>query len=248
MGSNHSMRFYSSNRSRKRGKTHPECFLDSDEGREFIPVFRQLRLTYMGNHKMDMEMQIKDRIIPDSWMLPIYRKNWHDMLAVDFGSEIGPLNVSLEDFEKHALRCGRIIELAGSHHVWRWTGFHMGLDLILTFDNFQLSIKRNQMSSPNNELQGLLSHAKRRRFFYKVNVASLNKQEQPVYLANSGVKKATLMMNQSTPIFDVDKKKATFPLLLSLNFLLTQPSEYPTEENELVPDNGPDIEDVQGQA
>lgn len=170
------------------------------------------------------------------------------MLGVDFGTEIGPSNVSLEDFEKHALRCGRIIELAGSHHVWRWTGFHMGLDLILTFDNFQLSIKRNQMSSPNNELQGLLSHAKRRRFFYKVNVASLNKQEQPVYLASSGVKKATLMMNQSTPIFDVDKKKATFPLLLSLNFLLTQPSQNLGDENDHVSDDGPDIEDVQGQA
>lgn len=47
-------------------------------------------------------------------MLPIYRKNWHDMLGVDFGTEIGPSNVSLEDFEKHALRCGRIIELAGN--------------------------------------------------------------------------------------------------------------------------------------
>lgn len=55
-------------------------------------------------------------------------------------------------------------------------------------------------------------------------------------------------MNQSTPIFDVDKKKATFPLLLSLNFLLTQPSQNLGDENDHVSDDGPDIEDVQGQA
>ena len=30
----------------------------------------------------------------------------------------------------------------GQQHMWRWTGFNMGLDLIVTYDNGNLSLKR----------------------------------------------------------------------------------------------------------
>ena len=43
--------------------------------------------------------------------------------------------------------------------MWRWTGFNMGLDLIVTFDDWHLSIKRSLNSSGSaNEHEAVLSN------------------------------------------------------------------------------------------
>ena len=66
--------------------------------------------------------------------------------------------------------------------MWRWTGFNMGLDLIVTYDNFTLSLRRNQVqytnSNTNNEHNALLSTHAKRNVWYKVKAACLNEQKQ----------------------------------------------------------------------
>ena len=62
--------------------------------------------------------------------------------------------------------------------MWRWTGFHMGLDLIVSFDNFTLTLKRNQSGSSANEHEALLSNNKKRIVMYRVTAASTNEQKQ----------------------------------------------------------------------
>ncbi len=33
--------------------------------------------------------------------------------------------------------------IPATKHIWRWTGFNMGLDLIVDYNNFKIGLKRN---------------------------------------------------------------------------------------------------------
>ena len=43
------------------------------------------------------------------WLLPIYEKQWQKMLTVYTCEDMGPADISLEVFEKHACRYGRTL-------------------------------------------------------------------------------------------------------------------------------------------
>lgn len=112
-------------------------------------------------------------------MAPVYRNQWQTLLRVDQGIDQGPQSISEEAFEKNCLRCGRTLNPSGSgHHTWRWTGFNMGLDIIVTYENFKLSIKRNLASTSASEHEALLDTHKKRRIYYKISYACLNEQKQ----------------------------------------------------------------------
>lgn len=113
--------------------------------------------------------------------------------------------------------------------MWRWTGFNMGLDLIITFDHGTLSMKRNLVpilgtdsrligGNNGNEHEAVLSNHRRRHIYFRVSAASLNEQKQVVYKVSSGIQSVALGRNASHPLLKVDMSKATFPLLLSFNF------------------------------
>ena len=131
--------------------------------------------------------------------------------------------------------------------MWRWTGFNMGLDLIITFDNWNLSVKRSLHSSGSTEHEALLSNHARRHFNYKVSVVSLNDQKQVVYEATSGIKNVSLGRNGKADLLKIDPKKAKFPLLLSFNFAVTTPlsqddlQDYDDNEDDHVNE---EVEDV----
>ena len=51
-----------------------------------------------------------DRIIPSSWMEPVFRGQWRNLLRMDHGStDIGPNpnDVDEDTFLRNCLRCGR---------------------------------------------------------------------------------------------------------------------------------------------
>lgn len=50
--------------------------------------------------------------------------------------------MSNEEFAKECFRCGRCIDKPGEH-IWRWTAFHFGLDLVVYLDTTSLRIRRN---------------------------------------------------------------------------------------------------------
>ncbi len=132
--------------------------------------------------------------------------------------------------------------------MWRWTGFNMGLDLIITYDNGNLSVKRSLQPSGSTEHDALLSNHPKRHFNYKVIVASLNDQKQVAYEANSGVKSVTLGKNGKTNLLKIDTSKAAFPLLLSFSFAVTTPlqdqDDLDDEDEEEVPHVEQEVEDV----
>ena len=51
-----------------------------------------------------------DRIIPSSWIDPVFRGQWRNLLRMDHGStELGPNPNDVDDdtFLRNSLRCGR---------------------------------------------------------------------------------------------------------------------------------------------
>ena len=226
----------------ERVKTSKKYFLETPEGQPYVNVFKKLRFNHLVNHHMDMEMLLTDRIIPRKWMYPVYQNQWQLLLRTDQGIDRGPQNFTPEDFDKVCLRCGRTLNVSGQQHMWRWTGFNMGLDLIVTYDNGSLSLKRNLSNAStttgngvggaNGEHEALLSNHKKRHVYFRVSVASLNEQKQVVYRCTSDIQSVSLSRNNSHQMLRIDTAKATFPLLLSFSFAVSTPLIIKDEDSE----------------
>ncbi|KAJ6620118.1 Protein germ cell-less, partial [Pseudolycoriella hygida] len=120
-----------------------EPFLQTNRGRKFDQPFRKLRIQYLINHPVDLDVILNDRLIPRSWLYNPIIQQWHSMLKVDHSVDSGPQESDRNVFLETCLRCGRILQEQG-FQKWRWTGFNFGLDLILITDTRTLSIKRHQ--------------------------------------------------------------------------------------------------------
>lgn len=55
--------------------------------------------------------------------------------------------------------------MVNERHVWRWTGFHFGIDLLMMTDGLTLSVKRNHRS----EFEQLLSFQTTRHIAIRYN-------------------------------------------------------------------------------
>jgi len=222
-------------------------FLETRDGRPYVEVFRALRLNHLVNHHMDMEMLLTDRIIPRQWMYPIYQSQWRLLLRTDQGIDKGPQNLQPDEFDRACLRCGRTLNVEGQQHMWRWTGFGMGLDLIVTYNLGYISLKRNLGISASSaggggaggEHEALLSNHKKRHVYYRITVVSLNDQKQVVYKETSAVQSVSMGRNSTHEVLKIDTEKAKFPLLLSFNFVVNTPLD-PTEDQEEVSDQEED--------
>jgi len=199
------------------GRQH-KYFLEEAASAQYLAVFRQVRLPHLINHHMDVAMLVSDRIVPEDWMSSIYYARWMTLLRLDSGMDKGPQDLDEETFNRECLRCGRTLNTDGQH-MWRWTGFNSGLDLIVTYDSYRLSLKRNTAS----DHEALTSNHKKRHLIYRVTVVSMNEQKQPVYRETSGIKETKLGKNESVTMLELDPISTTFPLLLSFNFCVSTP-------------------------
>lgn len=135
------------------------AFLLTREGEQFILVFEGLHIHNLISHNLDIEAIQRDNIIPRSWLNPIVLKQWKIMLKVNQNEDKGPPSeIETEQFLSNSLRCGRILS-EKDMHMWRWTGFHYGMDLLMATDGATLSVKRNHRP----ELELLLSLQATRR-------------------------------------------------------------------------------------
>jgi len=218
-------------------KGQPEYFLEQEDAQPYLPVFRNIRLPHLINHHMDVAMLVSDRIVPDSWMSSTYYARWMTLLRLDSGIDKGPQDLDEETFNRECLRCGRTLNTDGQH-MWRWTGFNSGLDLIVTYDSFRLTLKRNIAV----DHEALTSTHKKRHVSYRVTVVSMNDQKQPVYRESSGIKQASLGKNDMVTMLELDPVMTVFPLLLSFNFCVSTPLITPQmdsmdQENNIGADN-----------
>jgi BTB/POZ domain-containing protein 13 len=79
-------------------------------------------------------------------------------------------------------------------HIWRWTGFNMGLDLIVDYNNFSLTLKRN-MPGIYNEHHAMIATHPKRKILYRLTVVSVNEQKQVTYKKTTGLRSVSLEKN-----------------------------------------------------
>ncbi|XP_019872277.1 protein germ cell-less isoform X2 [Aethina tumida] len=209
----------------KRNESRP--FLLTTEGKKYIPVFEGLRIQNLISHQLDVVLILKDNILPRTWLDPVVLQQWKNVLRVNQNDDKGPSGVPQETFLTSSLRCGRVLQV-NERHVWRWTGFHFGVDLLMITDGLTLSIKRNHRS----EFEQLLSFQTVRQIAIRVRVVKLNEQRQIVYSKQSDILELTLAKGEEIQLMTFDKD-LKYPIIISANILYTSPdTQEPTEQEE----------------
>ncbi|XP_037032912.1 protein germ cell-less [Bradysia coprophila] len=204
-------------------------FLQTARGRRYDQPFRKLRIQYLINHPLDLDVILNDRLIPRSWLYNPIIQQWHSMLKIDHSVDSGPQESDSNVFLETCLRCGRILQEQG-FQKWRWTGFNFGLDLILITDARTLSIKRHQRP----EYERLLSMQTKRQFLLRITIASLNDQRQAKHTQTTDIQCLSLEKNQETTLIFMDQE-LTYPLYISVNLLVVSPNKIKRESTPSVP-------------
>ncbi|XP_044761977.1 protein germ cell-less-like [Coccinella septempunctata] len=157
-------------------------------------------------------------------------QQWKDVLRVDQNDDKGPSSMEHQFFLHNSLRCGRVLKVK-ERHVWRWTGFHFGMDLIMFTDGITLSIKRNNRS----EYGQLLSLQSTRYVVIRVTVAKLNEQGQIQYCKETEILNIALTKGEEYELLRLDEN-LEYPIIISANIQYTSP-DIPEEKQ-------PDISQV----
>jgi len=212
---------------RAKAVLNKEAFLDTDPAKPYQDVFRAMRIEHMMMHHLDMEILFSDRLLPTSWLNPGIYRRWMTTLRIDSGVDRGPQDLSEAIFEKECYRCGRMLNLDGQH-MWRWTGFNSGLDLIVSYEHYRITIKRNTL----NDHTAILSNHQTRNITYRVTVVSLNDQKQKIYEETSGIKQKSLALGQTTELLLLDPVLTVFPLYLSFSFVVSSPLQNSSDQED----------------
>ncbi|XP_076451859.1 germ cell-less protein-like 1 [Babylonia areolata] len=195
------------------------CFLGTEEGRRFIHMFEKVRWMYIINDTSCIQSLKDDQIVPYDWLNPLFKFCWNHHLKVEQGKDIGPREVSEEDFYKWSMRCGRILTHEQEYH-WRWLGYTYGLDLLFTLRNKMLTISRN--CGLSQRFSGSLSQQETRHVMLRVKVAEVKKKEVCV-VASTGVKTISLLTDDAESLLLTLSPLTKFPLQVTMQLLYISP-------------------------
>lgn len=198
----------------------PGEFLSSEKGAQYESLFRALRFEYIVNDHAACKQIQKDNIIPEDWLLPIFKQQWLRMLRVEQAKDSGPKedSVPVEQFEIHSQRCGRIISKEGEY-CWRWTGFNYGVDLLITYANKLLVIKRNNTTHPVSSSISMQSH---RSIMIRVHVVSFDPQGAVLYEEKSNIETYNLSKDEERVLIGLSRQ-VKYPFQIAVNVLAVTP-------------------------
>ncbi|KAG8037009.1 hypothetical protein G9C98_004331 [Cotesia typhae] len=223
-----------------------KALFETAEGKEFAEPFRALRMKYLLLHDQDVKILNSDNLIPAEWLHDAYKEQWLHLLRIDADKDADcglldnvlsisalypfqaivfrPKQMDEEEFAQECFRCGRCIEKPGEH-IWRWTAFQFGLDLVVYLDTSSLGIRRNNRTDANH----ISANHSKRNIIIRVCLFSLNEQRQIKHYQNSGVLRLTLHKNEEKQVMSLDKQ-LTYPLYISVNIQVVTPFTKSEEE------------------
>ncbi|KAJ8022668.1 Germ cell-less protein-like 1 [Holothuria leucospilota] len=213
-------------------KFGPEEFLKSEKGQQYECLFKSLRFQYIINDHAACKQLQKDNIIPEEWLLPIYKQQWLRMLRVEQAKDNGPKedSIPVELFELHSQRCGRIIPKEGEY-CWRWTGFNFGVDLLVTYANKLLVVKRNNTTHQVSSSISMQSH---RSIMIRIHVVSFDSQGRVLYEEKGNIENYSLSKDEERVLIGLNRH-VKYPFQIAVNVLAVTPfsvNESNTEESE----------------
>ncbi|XP_019798560.1 germ cell-less protein-like 1 isoform X2 [Sagmatias obliquidens] len=201
-------------------------FLETEQGKPFMSVFRHLRLQYIISDLASARIIEQDSLVPSEWLSSVYKQQWFAMLRAEQDSEVGPQEINKEELEGNSMRCGRKLAKDGEY-CWRWTGFNFGFDLLVTYTNRYIIFKRNTLNQP---CSGSVSLQPRRSIAFRLRLASFDSSGKLICSRTTGYQILTLEKDQEQVVMNLDSRLLIFPLYICCNFLYISP-EKRTENN-----------------
>lgn len=200
---------------RSKRETEGTPFLETQQGRAFVPVFQQLRLAYIICDLPSARTIDQDAVIPAVWLTPVYKEQWLAFLRAEQIRELEPINVNVSDLQGNSMRCGaqlRKDEICS----WRWTGFYFGWDLVVSYNNRRIIFRRSVL----NRCCGLrVSLLWQRKIAFRLRLASLDRAGSAVFRKDTEYQILALRKDQELVVVNLENQDVAFPIYVSCNFL-----------------------------
>ena len=104
------------------GRGDKFCLLEDEAFVKYTNVFRKIRISNILGDLDSLKLLYNDRLIPVSWIEPLYFKNWLNVLFIDQDHLSNDFKIQDHDFENECMRFGRILD-NDSFFNWRWVKF-----------------------------------------------------------------------------------------------------------------------------
>ena len=190
-----------------------QSFLEGPIGVPFMQVFSLLRIEYIVMEYNSTQMLETERILPKHLIQQHCLAHWMNMLKLDNGKDIGPVDSDVAIFENRSMRCGRRLDsgVAALGH------FSYGKKWALSYSQRRISLKRS--ISDNWQAQ--------KKIIYQIAVVPAKGTYPQSLSQNTGVKSLSLKRYEEASVMTIDPK-VTFPIYISCNFLFYTPSTEPS--------------------
>ncbi|XP_033735521.1 germ cell-less protein-like 1 isoform X2 [Pecten maximus] len=201
------------------------AFLTTSDGQQFLLPYCKVRWHHILTDLSSLKILEKDCIIDLDWIRLSYEHHWKEMLKMEQGQDSGPAEVPDQAvFDRLSLRCGRVLPKDGEY-CWRWVGYNYGVDLLVTFMNNVITLKRNTHSQ---SCPLTVSFQTLRHVAYRLKIACFDENGKIKNSKSTGLKHISLGKDEETVVMTVGRD-FIFPLHITVNLLLTTPpdSGYP---------------------
>ncbi|XP_014421842.1 germ cell-less protein-like 1 [Camelus ferus] len=200
-------------RSRRESEGTP--FLETEQGRAFVPVFQQLRIAYIICDLPSACVIDQDALIPATWLTPVYKEQWLALLQAEQTRELGPMDVHVSDLQGNSMRCGGQLH-RDEQRSWRWAGFNFGWDLVVCYANRRIIFRRSAL----NKSCGLgVSLLWQRKVAFRLRLASLDRAGRAIFRKDTEYQMLSLRKDQELEVVNLEHHDIVFPIYVACNFL-----------------------------
>lgn len=198
-------------------RKNPLPFLLTKQGKQFSKCFDALRLCNIVVRKENVEVILRDNIIPRSLIDSSIVSNWMSLISIETVDNFGPTSelISTKEFEMHAMRFSKVIDKP-DYHSWKFVGFSFAFDLAMFFDGRTLIVKRVHQI---NEHKITHSHLLR-RIMLRWNLAEVNSLN--VKMQQQEIQNVTMTTNEEVCLKQLEKEP-TYPCRISIEVLFHVP-------------------------
>ncbi|XP_060083594.1 germ cell-less protein-like 1 [Ylistrum balloti] len=213
--------FYRVSTSTTGTKEEKTAFLTTKDGQQFLHPFCKIRWQHLLTDLSSLKILEKDNIIDLDWIRLGYEHQWKEMLKMEQGQDSGPAEIPDQAvFDRLSLRCGRVLPKDGEY-CWRWIGYNYGVDLLVTYMNNIITLKRNthSQSCPHAVSLQTLRHVT-----YRLNVACFDENGKLKNSKSTGLKHISLGKDEEVVVMTLGQG-FIFPLHITVNLLLTTPPD-----------------------
>uniref|UniRef100_H0XQ39 BTB domain-containing protein n=1 Tax=Otolemur garnettii TaxID=30611 RepID=H0XQ39_OTOGA len=190
-------------------------FLETEQGRAFVPVFQQLRLAYIICDLPSARVIDQDALIPPAWLTPVYKEQWLALLRAEQTRELGPMDIYLSDLQGNSMRCGGQLR-RDEQSSWRWAGFNFSWDLVVCYTNRRIIFRRSAL----NKSCGLgVSLLWQRKVAFRLRLASLDKDGKAIFRKDTEYQMLSLRKDQELEVVNLENQDVVFPIYVACNFL-----------------------------